>query len=81
MAASVSVEHPPSQTDPVKQIVFSFYNDQLSKMVVDYDHERTAGMTDADLVDAISSRLRPASETRCADRSRHAREWKKNRAR
>jgi hypothetical protein len=44
----------PSQADPVKQIVFSFYNDQLSKLVVDYDHERTAGLTDADLIDALS---------------------------
>ncbi len=44
----------PSQTDSVKQIMFSFYNDQLSKMVVDYDHERTTGLTDADLIDAIS---------------------------
>jgi hypothetical protein len=45
----------PAQKDPVKQIVFSFYNDQLSKMVVDYDHERTAGMTEADLIEAIST--------------------------
>jgi hypothetical protein len=44
----------PSETDSVKQIMFSFYNDQLSKMVVDYDHDRTVGMTDADLIDAIS---------------------------
>lgn len=45
---------PAAQTDPVKQIVFSFYNDQLSKMVVDYDHQRTAGMTDADMIGALS---------------------------
>jgi hypothetical protein len=44
----------PVETDPVKEIVFSFYNDQLSRMVVDYDRDRTAGLTDADLVDAIS---------------------------
>jgi hypothetical protein len=57
----------PSQTDSVKQIMFSFYNDQLSKMVVDYDHERTAGMTDADLIDAISvdygPRVKPGART------------------
>jgi hypothetical protein len=40
--------------DPVKQIVFSFYAGQLSRMVVDYDHDRTTGMTNADLVEAIS---------------------------
>jgi hypothetical protein len=52
------------QNDPVREIVFSFYNDQLSKMVVDYDHDRTAGMTDADMIEAIStaygSPLKPA---------------------
>jgi hypothetical protein len=48
-----------SQNDPVRQIVFSFYNDQLSKMVVDYDHDRTAGMTDADLIEAISTAYGP----------------------
>jgi hypothetical protein len=44
----------PEQTDPVKQILFSFYNDQLSRVVVDYEPERAAGLTDADLVDAIA---------------------------
>ena len=42
-------------TDPVEQIVFSFYNDQLFRVVVDYGHERTEGMTDADMIEAISS--------------------------
>lgn len=49
-----------SVQDPVRQIVFSFYDDQLSKMVVDYDHDRTAGLTDADLVEAISTTYGPA---------------------
>jgi hypothetical protein len=56
--------------DPVKQIVFSFYNDQLSRMVVDYEHDRTAGMTDADLIDAISieygPQLKPGLKSRRA---------------
>ena len=46
-------------TEAVKQIVFSFYNDQLSRMVVDYDYDRTAGMTDADMIDAISVEYGP----------------------
>jgi hypothetical protein len=46
-------------TEAVKQIVFSFYNDQLSKMVVDYDYDRTAGMTDGDMIDAISVEYGP----------------------
>jgi len=57
----------PAQPDAVKQIVFSFYNDQLSKMVVDYDHDRTAGMTDADLIAALSTEygtpVKPAVRT------------------
>jgi hypothetical protein len=51
------------QTDTVKQIVFRFYNDQLSTMVVDYDHDRTAGMTDIDMIEAISTEYGPPSKT------------------
>ena len=49
----------PAQTDPVQQIIFSFYDDQLSKMVVDYDRDRTAGMTNADMIEAISTAYGP----------------------
>lgn len=42
------------QTDPVQQIVFRFYSDQLFNVAIDYDHQRTEGMTDADMIDAIS---------------------------
>ena len=42
-------------TDAVEQIVFSFYNNQLSRMVINYGHERTEGMTDADMIAAISA--------------------------
>jgi hypothetical protein len=41
--------------DPVDRIVFTFYSDQLCKVVVDYDRNRTEGMTDADMIDAVSS--------------------------
>jgi hypothetical protein len=44
-----------ASTDPVEQIVFSFYNDQLFRVVVDYAHDRTEGMTDADMIEAIST--------------------------
>jgi hypothetical protein len=46
--------------DPVQQIVFSFYDDQLFRLVIDYDRDRTQGLTDADLVDAISGMYGPA---------------------
>jgi hypothetical protein len=41
--------------DPVEQIAFSFYNDQLFRLVIDYDRGRTEGMTDSDMVEAIST--------------------------
>lgn len=42
------------QRDTVQQILFSFYNNHLFKMVIDYDRQRTDGMTDADMVAAFS---------------------------
>ena len=41
--------------DSVQQIVFSFYDDQLFRLAIDYDRNRTEGMTDADMIEAISS--------------------------
>jgi hypothetical protein len=56
-----------ASVDPVKTIVFGFYDDQLATMVVDYDRDRTAGLTDVDLIDAISttygSQVKPAVRT------------------
>jgi hypothetical protein len=49
------------QTDPVELIVFRFYDDQLFKMIVDYDRDRTEGMTDADVIEAITVAYGPAS--------------------
>jgi hypothetical protein len=55
-------------TDPVEQITFSFYNDQLFRIVIDYGHDRTEGMTGADMIQAISAvygpRLTPTSPAR-----------------
>jgi hypothetical protein len=42
-------------SDPVREILFSFYNDQLFRIVVNYDKQRTEGLTDADLIDAMSA--------------------------
>jgi hypothetical protein len=44
-----------ASTDPVEEIRFSFYNDQLFRVVVDYGDERTAGMTQADMIEGISA--------------------------
>jgi len=43
-----------ARADSVEQIVFSFYNDQLFRIAIDYDRQRTAGMTTADMIAALS---------------------------
>lgn len=42
-------------TESVERMVFGFYDDQLFRVAVDYDRERTKGLTDADMIEAISS--------------------------
>src|SRR5579862_1504392 len=41
--------------DAAQQMVFSFYDDRLFRIVVDYGRDATAGMTNADLIEAISA--------------------------
>ncbi len=43
-------------TDSVKDVLFSFYNGELFQMLVTYDQSRTEGLTDEDMVEAISAR-------------------------
>jgi hypothetical protein len=42
-------------TDPVDLMLFRFYDDQLFRVIVDYDRDRTAGMTEADMIEAITA--------------------------
>jgi hypothetical protein len=44
----------PPATDPVRQITFSFYDDQLYRIVIDYDQERTEGLTARDVIQALT---------------------------
>jgi hypothetical protein len=44
-----------SQSDPVKDVLFSFYNDELFRMVVNYDPGKTLGLTNDDMVGAMSA--------------------------
>jgi hypothetical protein len=44
-----------AQVDPVREVVFSFYNDQLFQIVVDYDRQRIEGLTDADIVESMTA--------------------------
>lgn len=41
--------------DPVEEVTFSFYNGDLFRMVVNYDQDRTEGLTEADFVKAVSA--------------------------
>ena len=43
------------QADPVSEVLFSFYSGELFRMVVNYDRYRTEGLTDEDMVEAIST--------------------------
>ena len=45
----------PPQSDPVKDVLFSFYNGELFRMVVNYDPGKTLGLTSDDLIGAISA--------------------------
>ena len=42
------------RSEAVARVTFGFYNDQLFRIVVDYERLRTEGMTEADMVEAIS---------------------------
>jgi hypothetical protein len=44
-----------AQGDPVKGVLFSFYNGELYRIVVNYDQDRTEGLTDRDLIEGISA--------------------------
>jgi len=45
----------PSSTDPVEEILFGFYSNQLYRIVVKYDEDNTEGLTDQDLIEGQTS--------------------------
>ena len=49
------------QTDPVKTVLFSFYNGELFRIVVSYAQEETEGLTTSDIIDATSARYGAAT--------------------
>jgi hypothetical protein len=50
------------QIDPVDVMLFRFYENQLFKVIVDYDRRRTEGMSAADMIEAISATYGPVSQ-------------------
>ena len=55
------------QADSVKTTLFSFYNGELSRIVISYDPHKTKGLTAEDMVEAISVKdgtaIKTAAET------------------
>ena len=47
--------------DSVRKVLFSFYNGQLFRIVVNYEWDRTEGLTVEDMVDALSVTYGPAT--------------------
>lgn len=43
------------ETESVNELLFNFYNGELFRMVVSYDPQRTEGLTDQDMIEAISA--------------------------
>jgi len=54
-------------SDPVEQVLLSFYNGRLFRIVVDYDNQKTEGLSTQDMIEAISVRYgtatHPTTET------------------
>ena len=49
------------QTDPVSELVFTFYNGELCRVMITYDRYKTEGMTDQDIIEAISTQYGAAT--------------------
>src|SRR4029453_15093219 len=52
---------PSLKTDPVRDLLPSFYSDELFRIVVTYDRYRTEGLTDEDMIEALSANYGPAT--------------------
>ena len=48
--------------EPVEQILFSFYNGALYRMLVTYDSSATKGLTDEDMIRVVSAKYGTRNE-------------------
>ena len=44
-----------TSADPVREIVFTFYNGALYQLVVNYDRDRTEGLSNSDVIESVSA--------------------------
>ena len=56
-----------SKTEPVQQVVFSFYNGALFRIVATYDRYETEGLTSDDIIEAISATYGVAAKPTVVD--------------
>jgi hypothetical protein len=49
------VDYRNTLADPVRDISFTFYNDALYQVLVNYDRDRTVGLTNGDIVESLSA--------------------------
>jgi hypothetical protein len=52
---------PSTQTESVNEVVFGFYNGELYRVAITYDRYETEGLTDEDIVQAVSLMYGPAT--------------------
>jgi len=57
---------PALKSDSAKSLLFSFYNGQLFRIVVNYDRYKTEGLTDADMIEAVSLKYGTATRPAAA---------------
>jgi hypothetical protein len=57
---------PSSQAEPVEEVVFSFCDGALFRILVQYDRRETEGLTPEDFVDSISQAYGPAAKPAAA---------------
>jgi len=57
-----------SKTEPVQEVIFSFYGGELFRIVVNYDRYETEGLTTEDLVEVLSATyaVEPAAPLKAA---------------
>jgi hypothetical protein len=59
-----------AQTETAKEVIFTFYNGELFRIVINYDRYETEGLTADDLVEAISAKygiaVMPLAPTKAA---------------
>lgn len=52
---------PSADTDPIGEVIFSFYNGELFRIAVNYDRYKTQGLTVEDMIESISANYGPAT--------------------